>query len=67
MSLPDDLAEAVDNYLRAQEAPPTLTVVQTGLREYLRKRGFPQVHRPLKIRRSDVTKNHDLYLASIEK
>ena len=50
MSLPDDLAEAVDNYLRAQEVPPTLTaVVQTTLREYLRERGFLQVRRPLKI------------------
>jgi len=30
MSLPDDLAEAVDNYLRAQEVPPTLTAVVQG-------------------------------------
>jgi len=68
MSLPDDLAEAVDNYLRAQEVPPTLTaVVQTALREYLRERGFLQGRRPLKIRpakrgsgRSDMSENHDL-------
>ena len=34
MTLPDDLAEAVDNYLRAQEAPPALTtVVQAALRD----------------------------------
>ena len=41
MTVPDDLAEAADNYLRAQEVPPTLTaMVQTVLREYLRERGF---------------------------
>jgi hypothetical protein len=75
MTLPDDLAEAVDNYLRAQEAPPTLTtVVQTALREYLRERGFLQVRRHLKIRpakrgsgRSDVSENHDLFLAGMKK
>jgi hypothetical protein len=76
MSLPDDLAEAVDNYRRAQEAPtPTLTtVVQTALQEYLLERGFLQVRRPLKIRRAkrgsgqcDVSENHDLYLAGITK
>jgi len=62
MTVPDDLAEAVDNHLRAQEIPPTLTaIVQTVLREYLRERGFLPVRRPLKIRpakrgsgRSDV-------------
>jgi hypothetical protein len=41
MTLPDDLTEALDKYLRAQEGPPTLTaVVQSALREYLRERGF---------------------------
>ena len=75
MTLPDDPAEAVDNYLRAQEVPPMLTaVVETVLREYLRERGFPPVRRPLKIRpakrgsgRSDVTENHDLSRAAIKK
>ena len=75
MTLPDDLAEAVDNYLQAQEAPPALTtVVQASLREYLGKRGFLRVRRPLKIRpaksgsgRSDVSLEHDLYLAGIKK
>jgi len=34
MTVPDDLAEAVDNHLRAQEIPPTLTaIVQTVLKE----------------------------------
>jgi hypothetical protein len=75
VTLPDDLAEAVDNYLRAQEAPPALTtVMQASLREYLGERGFLRKHRPLKIRpakrgsgRSDVSINHDLYLAGIKK
>jgi hypothetical protein len=75
MTLPDDLAEAVDNYLQAQEAPPALTsVVQAALREYLSERGFLRGGRTLKIRpakrgsgRSDVSVNHDLYLAGIKK
>jgi metal-responsive CopG/Arc/MetJ family transcriptional regulator len=41
MTFPDDLAQAVEEYVRAQEAPPALTaVVQAALREYLRERGF---------------------------
>jgi hypothetical protein len=75
MTLPDDLAEAVDNYLQAQEAPPALTtVVQAALREYLGERGFFRGRRTLKIRpakrgsgRSDGSVNHDLYLAGIKK
>ena len=74
MTLPDDLAEAVDDYLRAQEAPPALTtVMQAALREYLRERGFLRTYRPLKITpkgksgRSDVSQNHDLYLTGIKK
>lgn len=75
LTLPDDLAEAMDNYLQAQEAPPALTaVVQAALREYLGERGFLRTRRPLKIRpakrgsgRSDVSENHDLYLAGIKK
>ncbi len=75
ITLPDDLAEATDNYLQAQDAPPALTtVMQTALREFLRERGFLRVRRPLKIRpakrgsgRSDVSQNHDLYLTGIKK
>lgn len=75
MTLPDDLAEAMDNYLQAQDAPPSLTtVMQAALREYLRERGFLRVRRTLKIRpakqgsgRSDVSQNHDLYLTGIKK
>ena len=75
MTLPDDLAEAVDNCLRAEEIPPTLAaIVQTVLRKYLRGRGFLAVRRLLKIRpakrasgRSDVTENQDLSLAGVKK
>jgi metal-responsive CopG/Arc/MetJ family transcriptional regulator len=74
MTLPDDLAKAVDEYVKAQEAPPALTtVMQAALREYLRERGFLREYRPLKITpkgnsgRSDVSINHDLYLTGIKK
>lgn len=75
MTIPDDLAEAMENYVRAQEVPPALTaVVQSALREYLRERGFLRAYRPLKITpakkgsgRSDVSQNHDLYLTGIKK
>jgi hypothetical protein len=75
MTFPDDLAQAVEEYVRAQEAPPALTtVVQAALREYLRERGFLRAHKTLKIRpakkgsgRSDVSQNHDLYLAGIKR
>jgi hypothetical protein len=74
MTLPDDLAQAVEDYVQAQEAPPALTtVVQAALREYLRERGFLREYRPLKITpkgnsgRSDISQNHDLYLTGIKK
>ena len=74
MTFPDDLAEAVDRYLQAQETPPALTtVMQAALREYLRQRGFLRAYTPLKLRplgnsgRSDVSVNHDLYLTGLKK
>ena len=74
MSLPDDLAEAVDNYRQAQEAPPSLTaVVQAALRAYLRDRGFLLERRRFRITpkgnsgRRDVSENHDAYLAGTKK
>jgi hypothetical protein len=74
MTFPDDLAEALENYVRAQEAPPALTsVVQAALREYLRQRGYLRAYRPFKITpqgnsgRSDVSMAHDAYLAGIKK
>ena len=73
ITLPDDLAKAVDDYMQAQEAPPALTTVaQAALREYLRERGFLREYRPLKIApvgrsgRSDVSVNHDLYLTGMK-
>jgi hypothetical protein len=70
MTLPDDLAEAVENYVQAQEAPPSLTaVVQAALRQYLSERGFLHTGRTLKITparkgsgRRDVSQEHDRYL-----
>jgi hypothetical protein len=74
MTLPSDLAKAVDDYIQAQEAPPALTtVMQAALREYLRERGFLRQYRPLKITakgnsgRTDVSQNHDLYLTGLKK
>jgi hypothetical protein len=74
MTLPDDLAKAVDSYRQAQEAPPALTaVVQAALREYLRERGFLRERRPFRITpkgnsgRADVSENHDAYLAGTKK
>ena len=41
MTLPDDLPEAVDNDLRAQEIPPSLTAIaQTGLGSTCGDEGF---------------------------
>ena len=75
MTLPDDIAEAMENYLQAQEAPPTLTtVVQAALRQYLGERGFLRVRRTLDITpapkgsgRRDVSQEHDRYLAGTRK
>jgi hypothetical protein len=74
VTLPDDLAEAVDNYTRSQSARPALTaIVQAALREYLSERGFLGTYRPLKLGplgnsgRSDVSVNHDLYLTGVKK
>jgi hypothetical protein len=74
ITLPDDLAMGVDEYLRAQDAPPALTtLMQAALREYLRERGFPRSFRPLKITPAtqgsgltDVSVNHDKYFAEGE-
>lgn len=74
MTLPDDLAEAVDRYVNSHEAPPSLTaVVQAALREYLRERGYLRPYRPLRLKavgrsgRSDVSVNHDAYLTGMKK
>ncbi len=75
MTLPDDLAQAVERYMASQEAPPTLTtVVQVALRRYLSERGFLRTRQTLGITpaqkgsgRSDVSQNHDRYLAETKK
>jgi metal-responsive CopG/Arc/MetJ family transcriptional regulator len=46
ISLPDDLARALDDYIHAQEVRPAVTtVIQAALREYLGARGFLQERR----------------------
>ncbi|MGA8868451.1 MAG: hypothetical protein WB510_15865 [Candidatus Sulfotelmatobacter sp.] len=74
VTFPDDLAKAVDSYRQTQENPPALTtVVQAALREYLTERGFLRTYRPLRLTplgrsgRSDISENHDLYLAGVKK
>jgi hypothetical protein len=72
VTIPDDLAEAVEAYVRAQEAPPPLTaVVQAALRHYLTERGYLRAGAPLRIvparrgsGRHDVSREHDRYLAT---
>jgi hypothetical protein len=74
ITLPDDLAAGIDEYRRAQDAPPAFTtVMQAALREYLRERGFLRPFRPLKITPAprgsgltDVSVNHDKYFAEGE-
>jgi hypothetical protein len=75
MTLPDDLAEALENYVQSHEAPPTLTtVVQAALRQYLGERGFLRFRRNFGITpsshgsgRIDVSQEHDRYLAKTER
>jgi hypothetical protein len=74
ITFPDDLAEAVEQFRKAQETPPPMTaIVQTALRQYMQERGFLRTYKPLKLRplgksgRSDVSIHHDLYLAGIKK
>jgi hypothetical protein len=72
VSIPDDLAKAVANYVRAQDAPlPLTTVVQAALRQYLTERGYLPARKSLSINpaaqgsgRTDISKTHDRYLAA---
>ncbi|HUJ39563.1 MAG TPA: hypothetical protein VLW54_03375 [Candidatus Acidoferrales bacterium] len=72
ITLPDDLAEAVENYLEAQDARAPLTaVVQAALREYLAERGYLRARGTLRITpaqrgsgRREVSRAHDRYLAA---
>ncbi len=75
MTFPDDLAEAVEKYVQAQDAPPSLTtVVQIALRQYLGERGFLKGRNTLRITPSkqgsghhNVSQEHDLYLTGMKK
>jgi hypothetical protein len=71
VTLPDDLAGAVEGYIRSHAArPPFTAVVQAALRHYLGDRGYLKRSKPLEIRpaikgsgRRDVSRAHDRYLA----
>lgn len=76
VTLPDDLALAVDDYVQAQDAPPALTaVVQAALRQYLEERGFLATpSRKFAITpasrgsgRRDISQSHDQYFARMRK
>jgi len=70
VTLPDDLADAVEHYVRDQEAPPPLTaVVQAALRQYLSLRGYLRPAAPFRLTparhgsgRRDISEEHDRYL-----
>jgi hypothetical protein len=72
VTIPDDLAQAMETYVRAQEAsPPFTAVVQAALRQYLADRGYLRARGALRINpgqrgsgRRDVSKAHDRYLAN---
>jgi len=71
VTIPDDLADAVEQYVRDQEVSPPLTaVVQAALRQYLALRGYLRPAGPLRIRPAkkgsghrDISRNHDRYFA----
>jgi len=75
LTFPDDLAEARESYLASQEMPTKLnSVVQAALRHYLGERGFLGTQRTFEISparkgsgRSDVSQQHDRYLAETQK
>src|ERR1700733_4797860 len=50
VTLPDELAQAIENYQTSYDAPPALTaVVQAARRQYSGERGFLKVRRSLYI------------------
>ena len=74
ITFPDDLSDAMEQYLKTQETPAAMTtVVQTALRQFLQERGFLKAYKPLRLRplgnsgRSDVSLNHDQYLTGVKK
>jgi hypothetical protein len=75
ITLPDEMQIAVEAYIRAQEATPTLNaVVQAALREFLDARGFLAPREPFWLTPAehgsghrDTSRDHDRVLAeSIE-
>ncbi|MGO9604139.1 MAG: hypothetical protein ACLQAT_12195 [Candidatus Binataceae bacterium] len=72
VTIPDDLAAAVEKYVQDHEARPPLTaVVQAALRQYLADRGYLGSSGPLRITpakkgsgRKDISRAHDRYLAA---
>ena len=72
ITIPEDLAAAVEGYVQAQETPPPLTaVVQTALRQFLTGRGYLRSGATLRVSparrgsgRRDVSQAHDHYLAT---
>jgi metal-responsive CopG/Arc/MetJ family transcriptional regulator len=72
ITLPDDLEQALEQFVEEQEVPVQLTaVVQAAVREYLGERGYLETSSPLRIRpakrgsgQKDVSISHDRYIAS---
>lgn len=77
ITIPDELRDALEQYARRQEEPPELSsVVQMALREFLERRegleeresliaGFTILEERDDLGESDVSVNHDKYLAEV--
>jgi hypothetical protein len=71
ITLPDDIEQALEQFVAEQPAPLQLTtVVQTAVREYLGERGYLPSPAALRIRpaqrgsgHEDVSVLHDQYLS----
>ena len=71
ITLPDDLEQALANFSRDQDVPPSLTgLVQTALRQYLAARGYMPPAQTLRITparqgsgHADGSIDHDAILA----
>ncbi len=73
ITLPDDIEQALEQFLAEQVVPVQLTaVVQSAVREYLGERGYLPSPSALRIRpaergsgKDDVSVSHDQYLTSM--
>jgi metal-responsive CopG/Arc/MetJ family transcriptional regulator len=76
VTIPDDLETELDSYIKAQDAPPSLTgLVEVALRRFLQEkrlesRQYRPARRPFSITpadkgsgRRDMSVEHDRYLA----